>query len=579
MKNVLLCVAALWGTVVYAELLPKEVAVIATAGSDVSLDIARHYVLSRKLPPRNVFLLKQAYGSRITREQWNQEVRPQLKQWLATRPDVRCLVCCWDVPLVIDGYTPQAPEVAGRLAFLTENRKKYVEKARRVFAAMDSIPPNEEVTKKSAERTIPDDITVVDLGKRMEESLREVQKRVAPLPKESRTESLKKIQILLQISGGLRGFYAILNQRTPNPETPQGAMIQQQLQRIRVLLSSKMSNVFSLETLPESTSRDAEILRLMDQIAGILGSMQWIDGQLEITRKNESVASFDSELSAIFEESTPLIRWIPNYRSHLAPGLITGDMEASGEKSQDTLPGLEEATVAGMRVPVPRRPVMMVARLEAPKPEIVIRMIDDSVETEQKGLDGAIYLDARNPRPEGKLAMGSYEKMDQSLCDLAARLKEHTKLNVKLDTAEPLFQKKDCPDPAALYCGWYSLANYVDAMPFSKGAVGYHTASLEASSLREGNAWCPQLLSHGVDATLGPTFEPYLSAFPEPDEFYSLVLTGKFTMIECYYFTKPFNSWAMTYVGDPLYTPYRNRPQLTPEQLPETLKKFFGVSQ
>ena len=67
------------------------------------------------------------------------------------------------------------------------------------------------------------------------------------------------------------------------------------------------------------------------------------------------------------------------------------------------------------------------------------------------------------------------------------------------------------------------------------------------------------MLEDGVCATLGPVAEPYLVAFPRPNEFFSLLLEGDRTLVECFYDTKPFNSWMMTLIGDPLYRPYKVR--------------------
>ena len=143
-----------------------------------------------------------------------------------------------------------------------------------------------------------------------------------------------------------------------------------------------------------------------------------------------------------------------------------------------------------------------------------------------------------------------------------------------LDDEAKLFQPGECPE-AALYCGWYSLAKYVDAFDWQPGAVGYHMASSEAATLRKpGSAvWCNAMLEDGVAATLGPVQEPYISAFPLPDDFFSLLLTGRYTLAEAYYRTAPYNSWAMVLVGDPLYNPFKNSPQLSDDALPERMKR------
>jgi hypothetical protein len=80
------------------------------------------------------------------------------------------------------------------------------------------------------------------------------------------------------------------------------------------------------------------------------------------------------------------------------------------------------------------------------------------------------------------------------------------------------------------------------------------------------------MLEHGVAATLGPVWEPKLAAFPLPDDFFSLLLTGRYNLVEAYYRTTPFSSWVMVLVGDPLYNPFKNDPQLSEDDLPERLK-------
>ena len=128
---------------------------------------------------------------------------------------------------------------------------------------------------------------------------------------------------------------------------------------------------------------------------------------------------------------------------------------------------------------------------------------------------------------------GGYGEYDQSLRDLAERLGKHTKLDVVFDDKGPLFAAGNARTPR-VYCGWYSLANYIDAFTWRPGAVGCHIASSEAVDLRQPGSrlWCPAMLERGVVATLGPTFEPYLSAFPLPDDFFPLLLTGRYTLAE-----------------------------------------------
>jgi len=71
---------------------------------------------------------------------------------------------------------------------------------------------------------------------------------------------------------------------------------------------------------------------------------------------------------------------------------------------------------------------------------------------------------------------------------------------------------------------------------------------------------------------LGAVAEPYLHAFPRPDDFIPLLLTGKLTLAEVYWRTTPLTSWKISMVGDPLYTPFKNAPALRVEDLPEALR-------
>jgi hypothetical protein len=74
--------------------------------------------------------------------------------------------------------------------------------------------------------------------------------------------------------------------------------------------------------------------------------------------------------------------------------------------------------------------------------------------------------------------------------------------------------------------------------------------------------WFPNLLKDGAAVTLGPVSEPYTIGFPKPAEFFSFVLTGKYTLVECYAKTMLLTSWMTVLVGDPLYNPFAKSPRL-----------------
>ena len=210
-------------------------------------------------------------------------------------------------------------------------------------------------------------------------------------------------------------------------------------------------------------------------------------------------------------------------------------------------------------------PVLLTSRLDGPSPEVVKRMIDDAVATEKAGLKGKVYVDARGIRFDAK---GSdtgygYGGYDESMREMAALLKSRGKLDVVLDDKNALFAPGSCPE-CALYCGWYSHANFVDCCRFVRGAIAWHLASSEAVSLRRPGVkfWCKNLLEKGACATLGPVAEPYTIGFPKPAEFFGFLATGKYTLAECYGKSVLFASWMGTLIGDPLYNPYKSNPRI-----------------
>ncbi|MBN1613527.1 MAG: TIGR03790 family protein, partial [Deltaproteobacteria bacterium] len=207
--------------------------------------------------------------------------------------------------------------------------------------------------------------------------------------------------------------------------------------------------------------------------------------------------------------------------------------------------------------------VITVSRLDGPSAAVVRRVIDDSLAVEKKGLSGKAYFDARWPRIDEK-NLTPYQRYDRAIRNTANLVEKSGRLKVILDEREPLFQPGQAPD-ASLYCGWYSLGKYVDAFTWKRGAVGYHVASAECTTLKqvESRVWCKSMLEKGVAATLGPVDEPYLDAFPAPEIFFGCLLNGG-SLADCYTLSNPFWSWQMILLGDPLYRPFKARRPAAP---------------
>ena len=200
--------------------------------------------------------------------------------------------------------------------------------------------------------------------------------------------------------------------------------------------------------------------------------------------------------------------------------------------------------------------VIMVSRLDGPDSETVKRIIDDSLEAEREGLRGNACFDARWPRPSNNGTLSGYRLYDASIHHAAMILRRYGGLHVRLEDSDRLFHRGEC-GVTALYCGWYSLARYIDAFKWQRGAIGYHIASAECSTLKkkDSQVWCKRMLEEGIAATLGPVYEPYVQAFPLPDIFFGSLIQGA-SVGEAYYYSLPCLSWQMVLVADPLYRPF-----------------------
>nr|WP_320193803.1 TIGR03790 family protein [uncultured Desulfobacter sp.] len=239
----------------------------------------------------------------------------------------------------------------------------------------------------------------------------------------------------------------------------------------------------------------------------------------------DKVAALDSELMLVKKDNYKLNFWLPN------PFFLPWRSPKTSISKSD---------------------VIMVSRLDGADASIVKRIVNDSIEAEKKGLSGTAYFDARWKYPDQKKVSG-YKLYDKSIHNAAKRLKKEG-VKAVLDDKQNLFQPGDCPN-AALYCGWYSLANYVDAFTWEKGAVGFHIASSECMTLKrkDSNVWCKKMLDKGIAATIGPVGEPYVQSFPLPEIFFDFLSQGKLTLAESYLVSLPYLSWKQVLVGDPLY--------------------------
>ncbi len=288
---------------------------------------------------------------------------------------------------------------------------------------------------------------------------------------------------------------------------------EEKLKQLKQLLGEEKAR---LEQMKEESRADERELKEAERKIALL--------QLEIDRLEgkETNASVDSELSMVLCGEYELYRWQVNeLRSNV----------------------LRESSK-----------MFMVSRLDGPSFEIAKGLVDKALSAEKKGLVGNVYIDRGYSEVKKDIAI--IEQFDRSLEETASMFKAEGREVVEESTAE-LFEPNECP-LTSVYCGWHSLKKYVDAFDFVDGAIGIHISSLEAVNLRDANSsqWCPAMLTDGVSVTIGAVAEPYLHTFPEPKAFFRCLLDG-LCLAEAYYYTKPYNSWQLILLGDPLYKPFK----------------------
>jgi uncharacterized protein (TIGR03790 family) len=355
------------------------------------------------------------------------------------------------------------------------------------------------------QRNIPkDNILALSLGKTLADSISrdDYDKNIAEPVRKRIIDSKpgKQIRCLLTTYG------------VPYKVGPRGPLKDQQenLKKLQAAAGQYEKQLNDVNQTDGNANVKKELIRIKAEI-------DWINGK-------ETAAAVDNELSMVLFGPYELYRWQPNqWNRHYKSknGLIL---------------------------------TVMVSRLDGPSPQIARGLIDKAMSAEKNGLHGFAYIDSRGIPDDKQPA--SYGYYDQKIRNLAVLLRFRTNLPVREERTTNLFEPNSCPQ-TAIYCGWYSLKKYIDSFDFVDGAIGAHIASFEAIDLRDPNSteWVPSMLVHGVTATFGPVAEPYLSAFPEPEEFFLELIEGK-CLVEAFYRSQPFCSWQMMLIGDPLYKPF-----------------------
>lgn len=533
---------------------------IVNKNEPAGLRLANFYAEQRHLPADRIVSLDLPTADELSADDYATKVAPPVRAFLHEHnlaDTVTCLVTFYGVPLRV-GPRSNSPAESAEYRELSELLDKTTETIKQAVTAAEDLAKQVQPDFKPA---APAD----RLATRADHAINVILNGLAGDKDDKRRN--ERFNRLTEILRTLYGPLELAQRMTlppyerlaPKPLTAEErAEVQQKINRL----------VQEMAPVGQKAATDPEARRkLRETFAANLGAFRTLQVITEYKLRletRETEAAVDSELACLWwPDGHVRYRWHENplhFRIRFAAELRA--MNAGTQPSAPQPP-----------IPPPSSfpKTLMVMRLDAPTEQQVHNLITTCSRVEQEGLKGTVVIDAR-----GKPPTDAYGAFDEALRRLAADLHDHTKLSVLLDNKEPVLQPGAAKD-VAIYCGWYSLRHYVPGMTFVPGAVGYHVASSELVSLHnpKETGWVRGLMNDGVVATLGPVAEPYLHSFPNPDEFFPLLMTGKLKLAEVYWLTNPLVSWMNTCIGDPLYTPFAKDPPLKSADLPATLRPIF----
>jgi uncharacterized protein (TIGR03790 family) len=510
----------------------EEILVVYNQNMPESKAVAEYYARKREVPAENILGFKLPDSERISRQEFETNFVPYLREAVINFKKTGknpAILLVYGVPLQVgkrEGRNDTKKLIDRKIEELGTLVANLTERLNMLTASevQASDPP-------TSDSNIPSVPVILQRAKSAFLKANEFQLNAK--------QELKKQLVSLEIGSILFRFVGInvaVNELKKKAET-EGIKIETILKKDSIF---KWSLVFNsrLAQIPFRGVTDENIQDLASMVRvsqGLVGELKFWYQLRDREPSAMTSAAVDSELTLVLAESYLKAKWLPN------PFLF----------KFDKIPVIKQI----------RDNTIPVARLDGPTPRLAKRLVDDAILVEKNGLKGVFYIDAQGITGGDKGA--AYKQYDKRLRRLHEIISEKSSMKVVFDDKSQLFAENSCPD-AALYCGWYSLGKYVDSFKWQKGAVGFHVASAEASTLREkgSQVWCKRMLEEGVAATLGPVQEPYLDSFPPPDVFFPLLMTGKLSLIEVYYRSIPHLSWRQILIGDPLYTPFKKQPAI-----------------
>jgi uncharacterized protein (TIGR03790 family) len=524
---------------------PDEIVLITNKNAPDGQKLATLYCQLRNVPADHVIALDIPAATEMAFDTYETAVVAPVRQFLQDhqlQKTTKCLVTFYGVPLRIRAKQ-NTPAEEIELDSLRKVQADAIDKVKQTAMQMESQAAELDQTFKPG---VGDSIEVWLARAQAANEVISRQIRAITDPTE-RDKQTHRILASLEALGGLGEIDSRLGETLRTEPNESDEQRQRWIDlHANILQARELTREFQSRRW-DSDAR-AQLLHISQERFGLVGTLRITEAEIDYLTTDATASALDSELALLWWDYYPHGHWMPNPLQYSFAG-----------KSPTTL---------------------MVMRLDGPDSATVEKLMRTSVEVEKTGLNGIIAIDSRGLQPiDAKGNPDQYGQFDETLRHLAYLVRTRTNLKIRLDEQDVVFPPHSVKD-VALYCGWYSVSRYIPGCDFNPGAIGYHIASFELVSLHEPSSyWVRGLLLDGVVGTLGPVAEPYLQAFPKPDEFFPLLLTGKLTLAEVYWKTTPMTSWMISFIGDPLYTPYKMDPAMKVEDLPAPLQRAFEVPQ
>ncbi len=530
-------------------LAPDEIVLITNSAVPQSIELARLYAAQRGIPDGHIIELSLPTTEEMGMEHFDAGVVMPIRQYLTVngmREKTRCLVTFYGVPLHLMPRKNSAQD--------SEELRRIQEELTKTMTRMDNCVTSLERAVVARDATFKPK-TGNDLGsieQRADEAMSQINVLSPTLEPETRRALTSQAWAALGLLGGSADTLR-REQAGESPETatvpadsPEAAARLDAREQLQAQVAAATREMPELRARRMDSAAREKLRRNTEAWMGLLELARLLHWQIDYLEPDAQTA-LDSELPLLWYDQYTHKGMLPSPLAYQNRSLNTGTQ------------------------------TLMVMRLDAPQAGQVREMIMGSKMAQRKGLTGRVVIDSRglNPRT-AKPADQGYAPYDEKLRRLADLVRAKTKLSLVHDDGPETLGPGAVRD-VALYCGWYRLRNYVASCTFVPGAVAFHVASYEMVSLRNPGekGWCRGLLNDGVAATLGAVDEPTLGAFPDPEAFFGVLMTGRLTLAETYWLTNPLVSWKMVMIGDPLYRPFAARPALRVEDLPPKIREIL----